>query len=355
MRILLVGRHHGREIRGATVATHGLARALVSRGHEVSLLHSAAPEHRIHLQGVKSLYLQSPHKSVYPLRCATRSLAPFDIVHSNDEAGGGFALRSRFAPLPFVGQLNPPVVKPDTFWQAGWRWRYIGMVARYAPRVLTPSRWLADALSARYARDPAQFSVVPYGIGEHWFEPVQAATAEVPRIVLVNMKGIETALRAIARLRDKHSFTLELYGLHPETESYRRLAGELGVEDRVHFQGFVPNLDLPAKLAGASILLHPTPSESFGQVLAEAAAQGIPAVSSRVNAVPEVVEDGVTGLLCPVGDDAAFADALDRLLSSEGLLKQMAGAARARADENWHWNAVATRLETEVYARLTRS
>jgi glycosyltransferase involved in cell wall biosynthesis len=362
VRILIVGRHHGAQIRGATVAVHGLARALAGRGHAVTLLQSARPEHRLALDGVTMRYRATLRKSLYPLLFAAVRRGEFDAVHTNDESGAFFALRSRFRALPLAAQLQPPVVHRESFWHAGWRWRYIGLAARYAPVVVTPSEWLARELAARYARAPACFRVVPYGIGEHWFaarrEPPAAERGPL-RVALVNMKGVPLALRAFAGLAAGSDAQLELYGAHGQEAQLRELATQIGVATQVRFAGFVPNAELPARLAGADLLLHPTESESFGQVLAEAAALGIPAISSRVNAVPEVVEEGVTGLLCPVGDVEAFAAALGRLAADRPLRLALGRAARERAEQRWRWGAVAERLEREVYeplvARRTRA
>ena len=74
-----------------------------------------------------------------------------------------------------------------------------------------------------------------------------------------------------------------------------------------------------------------------------------------MNAIPEVVEDGVTGLLCPVDDVAAFAEALGKLAGDRGLSRRLGEAARRRALERWRWPRVVERLEEEVYAPLLRA
>lgn len=353
MRILILGSHHRASLRGANVAIRGLAVALRDRGHAVTLVQAAHPEHRAPLPGLRHEYTTSIRKSVYPLRFALRRLGTYDVVHSHDQSGAGLALRSRFERLPWVAQFQPPTVHDESFWDAGWRWRYIGLAARHAPLLLSPSRWLADALARRYAREPACFRVVPYGIGAHWFDrPEPPPHPGPPRIVLVNMKGVDVGLRAFAKVLRDHPARLELFGEHKQSEAYRVLARELGIAEHVTFHGFVPNVELPERLVGADLLLHPARSESFGQVLAEAAALGIPAVTSRVNAVPEVVLDGETGLLCPVDDEGAFAAALETLLAQPDRRRTLGRAARERAEREWRWEAVARRLEDEVYAPL---
>jgi glycosyltransferase involved in cell wall biosynthesis len=355
VRILLLGLHHGEHLRGASTAIHGLAHGLAAAGHELTLVQAARPEHRRTLPGMRSEYVGTTRKSLYPLRYALRKVGSFDVVHGNDQAAAGFVLRQRVQAIPLVAELHPPRVHAEGFLRSGWRTRYIGLAARHAGRVLVPSRWLADELSARYGTPAKRLHVIPHGVGSHWFEPLSAVPAGgPPRVALVNMKGVDVALRAFARIAQRFDACLDLYGASRATPELQQLAEELGVADRTVFRGFVANTELPRQLSGASLLLHPTPAESFGQVLAEAAAQGVPAVTSRVGAVPEVVLDNETGLLCPADDVDAFAKALEQLLGDTRLRDSMGDAARARAERIYRWEHVVQRVVDEVYAPLLR-
>lgn len=355
MRILIVGTTHGAEIRGAGIAVHGLARALRDRGHTVTLLQAARPKHRVAIDGVRMRYTGTLRKSVFPLLFALRGLRNYDLIHANDNAGAFFALRSRLERLPLVVEFHPPRVHFESFWRAGWRWRYIGLAARNAPAILTPSRWLAEGLRARYGLERTRVHVVPHGIGEHWFRvyrPPPSESARSLRVVGVNMKGVDVALEAFARVGPKHGARLELYGVHKQSEAYRERAAELGIAGRVDFQGFVLNAELPARLAGADVLINPTRNDNFPQVLLETGALGVPAITSNVGGIPEIVLDGKTGILCPPDDVEAFSRALERLLSDAALRTGMAKAARERAEGHWRWEAVVRRIEDEVYRPL---
>lgn len=358
MRILLVGENHRAEIRGRTIAIHGLAEALRDRGHEVCLVQAAKPEHRVQLDGIQMRYISTTRKSLYPLRFGTLSTRGWDVIHTNDEAGAYLALRSRVRRLPLVAQIQPPRVRTESFWQSNWRWRYIGVAARNAPKVLAPSQWLADEIAARYRLPAERILGIQYGLKEMWFDafrPPDSSSGGPLRIALVNMKGVDVALRAFAKVAPERDVTLELYGVDKLLESNRELAASLGLSSRVDFRGFIPNEELVTRLAGADVLLHPARTEGFGQVLAEAAALGIPAVASRVNAIPEVVSDGETGLLCPVDDVVAFAAALSRVLSDSPMRRRLGEASRARAESRWRWARVALRIEEEIYGPLRRS
>jgi glycosyltransferase involved in cell wall biosynthesis len=309
----------------------------------------------VQLDGVEMRYVDLERKSVYPIAFGLMRCGEYDVVHAQDESGGVLALRGRFLGLPVVSHLHSPRVHAEGFLRAGWRWRWIGLAARHAPRVVVPSQWLADQLAARFAIEAPRLLAVPNGIGEAWFEaralPGPRAAGPL-RVALVNMKGVDVALRAFAKLAAEHPATLELFGAHPDERSWRALAGELGIGERVRFCGFVPNPELPRRIAGADLLLHPTQSESFGQVLGEAAALALPVVTSRVGAVPEIVEHEGTGLLCAAGDVEAFARALRDLAGSAERRARLGAAARARAEQRWRWSAIAARFEDEVYAPL---
>jgi len=87
-------------------------------------------------------------------------------------------------------------------------------------------------------------------------------------------------------------------------------------------------------------------------VLAEAAARGKPVVSTRTPASPAGVAEGETGLLWPGDDVAAFAQALGQLIASAELRRRLGDAARLRAEAEWRWERIATRMEDEVYRPL---
>lgn len=355
MRVLVVGSKHRANVHGKTIAIHGLAAALRDRGHEVTLVQTARPRHRVVLEGVRHVYFESQRSSRYPLLFASLSPRGFDWVHTHDGDGVYLALRGRLRSVPWVAEFHPPFLSAASWWSSSWRWRNMRLAARCAPRLLCHSRYLAGQLVARYGVDRARIRVVPLGVNPAWFTAMRppGPRADGPlRVALVNAKGVEVALRAFARARLARDARLEIYGWRKDLGEHRALAASLGLAERVAFAGFVAQAELPARVAGADLLLHATPGESFGQVLAEAAALGIPALASDVTAVSELVEHGVTGLLCPPRDADAFAAGLDALLGDGALRERLGRAARARAESRWRWDAVAARLEEEVYARI---
>jgi len=111
-------------------------------------------------------------------------------------------------------------------------------------------------------------------------------------------------------------------------DELKQLSQQLGIADRVHWLGLVPD---PVSLLQASdLFLLATVGEAFGLALAEAMACGVPIIGSRAGAIPEVIKDGETGLLVNPMDPVALADGIEKLGCDHALRKQMAQLAVAR-------------------------
>jgi phosphatidylinositol alpha-mannosyltransferase len=121
---------------------------------------------------------------------------------------------------------------------------------------------------------------------------------------------------------------------------------------RVRMLGTVPHERLPSFLAGASVFVSSaTGQESFGMVLVESMAAGVPVVASDIPGYREVVRDGVDGLLVAPNDPGALASALRSVLSEPGVAARLSAAGRERASE-FSWERVIPRIEA-VYHLVT--
>lgn len=155
---------------------------------------------------------------------------------------------------------------------------------------------------------------------------------------LIDAKGLNDGLDAFAQLTgefpDAHLF---IAGDGPLRADLELQAARLGLAGRVHFLGWRD--DAPRLMAALDVYFMPSLREGFGMTLLEAMAQAVPVVSTTVDAVPEVVSDGVTGFTVPPADARALAAALRRLLSDSGLRAQMGAAGLARLND--HFSAAA--------------
>lgn len=138
-------------------------------------------------------------------------------------------------------------------------------------------------------------------------------------------KDFPTLLRALARLpQDAH---LSLAGEGPERATLEALARQLGIAPRVTFLGW--RQDIGALLAGAEMLIVPSRIEPLGNVVLEGFSAARPVVATAADGPREVIEDGRTGLLVPIGDDEALARAIGGLLADPARAQTIAAAGRA--------------------------
>jgi len=152
----------------------------------------------------------------------------------------------------------------------------------------------------------------------------------------VPQKGFDVLLHAMALLwRDgQETLDLILAGDGPERAALERLAGELGVRDRVVFIGRADRATTAALFAGCEMFVLPSRHEPFGIVNLEAMACGKPVVATRTGGVPEIVKHGVTGWLVPPENPAALAAGLAHLLRNGDLRRTMATHGRELAEEH---------------------
>ena len=136
---------------------------------------------------------------------------------------------------------------------------------------------------------------------------------------------------------------------------YQKKIEALGLSECVKYHGQVSHEDMVKYYASAYLLAAPTQQESFGLILAEAMACGLPVVATRVTAIPEVVEDGVTGLLVPVQDSTALAEALETLLCDPQRAAKMGEAGRTRVEERFSWDKIIRQWEQLIFQVAGRS
>jgi glycosyltransferase involved in cell wall biosynthesis len=149
---------------------------------------------------------------------------------------------------------------------------------------------------------------------------------------LVSVKGHRTLIEAFALLRcDYPRARLIIVGDGPERISLERQAANLNVASAVTFAGTVyPTREV---LARADVFVFPSLVEPQGLVVLEAYAAGVPVVASRTGGIPEMLEDGVDGLLANRGDAADLAEVIRRMIDDESLRAACTMHARSRLPE----------------------
>ena len=166
--------------------------------------------------------------------------------------------------------------------------------------------------------------------------------------VMRAQKGHRDLIDAIEPLiRERPNVHLVLVGGgSPVFEEVQAYIAERNLEKRVHLMG--ARSDVPNLLAGFDLFALATRKEASGTVFVEAGAAGLPVIGTDVDGVPEMMQDGITGLLVPLGDSAALTAALRKLLDDSELRSAMgrAGLQFCRKEGRFSAEAMVQRIES---------
>lgn len=244
----------------------------------------------------------------------------------------------------------------------GWRYRRrVRQAIAYAAQVVVISEFMANLVITRLGADPTKVVVRTIGIPLH---PAQSDLATEPDWDLVFVgrltlkKGVDHLLRAVASLNSANrAARIAVVGGGVLTDELQALAVELGLN--VTFFGRLSPAEVNDVLARSRVFVGPSrtaesgDAEGFGMVFLEAALASLPVVAYRHGGVPEVVVDGVTGLLAPENDIEALAEHIDYLLTHPEVAARMGALGRERVIRDFDVELQTVRLE-QIYDELVR-
>jgi phosphatidylinositol alpha-mannosyltransferase len=356
---------------GVTEHVDASAHALLARGHDVSVItaHFAEREYGPSFPNGYPVF-RVGHNMAVPYNGAENNLTVgfglrgkleallererFDLLHLHCPVSPVLPLLAlRIAKQPVVGTFHSTVTSDLAF--------------RLFRRALLPSyrrldRALAVSEAARSCvlrHFPGPVDILPNGVNRERFRPGLPRLARfddgTPNVLFVGRhdprKGLPELMEACAALaRDGERFRLIIVG---DGALRRRIEGMAKgpLQGRVHFEGRVSNEHLPRYYASADLFCSPARGgESFGIVLLEAMACGVPIVATDLPGYRTVLTPGVEGLMAPPRAPGALRDALRTLLRNPALRAEM-GARGIETSRRYAWPAIAARLE-EVYGSL---
>jgi len=298
---------------------------------------------------------------------ALRELASpqrFDLVHDVQVLGYG-TLLIRASGLPVVANIHHPLaidrrnavaqartLKEKVRRVAFYPFWMQELVARRVDRIITGSLNSAASVGKAFRLAPEKIAAIHDGVDAETCRPLQGAEKEPGSLLYVGNsedrnKGARYLLEALHLLKTRRGSArpdlhLTLVDRPQEAlELVPRLVAEFGLEDRVTFSGRVSREELVRLYNRSELVVSPSLYEGFGLPAAEAMACGVPVVATTAGAFPEVIDDGVTGLLVPPGDPAALAEAIARLMDDAALRRRMGDAGRARIEEHFTWRQTA--------------
>lgn len=274
-----------------------------------------------------------------------------DLVVTHSSADSWLtALATRFwraaPPAVRLRHISAPVGR-----NAVTRWLY----GRAAAHVVTTGERLRRQLIDDLGLPPSHVTSVPTGIDLASYPPRQRGAArrelglaEDGQIVgiiatLRSWKGHRYLLDAFAQLDDKHARLL-IVGDGPGRDNLQRQAADLGIAERVTMPG--NQADVAPWLAALDVFVLPSyANEGVPQAIMQAQASGLPVISTPVGSIPEIIADGVTGMLIPPRDVAALKAALSALLRDEALRRRLGAAALAQARERFAASRMLDQME----------
>lgn len=358
---------------GSGIVATELGRELAERGHEIHFISYAQP---IRLDtGQPRIFYHEVEVSTYPLfdyppyalalashMFEVAESAGLDLLHVHyaiPHSVSAFLARAMTAQrrLPFITTLHGTDIT-----LVGADHSYLP-ITRFAIEASDGVTAISEYLRQKTAQEfevRRPIEVVPNFIncGRYRRLPVpelraRYAPPDEPLLVhLSNFRPVKRVLDVIeifARVTARRPARLLMIGDGPDRAQAERQARCLGVAGRASFVGKQDAIH--EFLSISDLMLLPSEIESFGLAALEAMAHEVAVVATRVGGVPEVVDDGVTGCLYPVGDIAAMAGAALELLESPARLRAMGQAGRARAEQRFCSDNIIPRYEA-LYQRV---
>jgi glycosyltransferase involved in cell wall biosynthesis len=364
MRVLITSPVFPPDLGGPAVYVPSLGRFLVERGHEVRVVAFCSDPrptgHPFEVVAIPRGPLPVRYLRAFfaVLRAARRA----DVVYVNEHLALLHVLAARLAGRPVVIRIMV-----DGAWEIahrkgwcgdddivtfqtrsyGWRVGLTRFLQRrwwsWCRRIVACSDFLRGILVEHHGVPPDKVLRIHNAYHGPSVEDVRETPAEArarlglsegPRYLLticrlMVWKGVDGILRALQGLpEDVH---LLVAGDGDMDQAWRRLAVDLGLAERVRFLGNVPHARIPLLVRAAEVFVLNSRYEGLSHTLLEVMALGTPIVASRVCGNPEVVEDGVNGLLVDPLDAGELRAALERLLSDAGLRERFRRAGLGRA------------------------
>jgi glycosyltransferase involved in cell wall biosynthesis len=303
----------------------------------------------------------------------------FDIVHTNT-AWAGFALAlhrnaERVRSQGFVYTCHNPLWPEDKVHRGE---RIVRLVEGYAMKsadvVIALNKTMYGALAEKARINPREIVIIPNGVDIEFFRPglkdeqtlSKYGLEEQNYILFVGRvspeKGVHILVKAFEQIVNKIPKDLKLVVVGPLTGAFNstRLSSyaEAMIKftreklyEKVIFTGAIDRNSLRVLYSNAYCLILPSLAEAFPMVLLEAMASGIPPIGSTAGGIPDIIIDGINGLLFKKRDWKDLANKLLMLIEDKSLRNKLAINARKHIEEHYSWFSVSLRLKI-VYKRL---
>jgi glycosyltransferase involved in cell wall biosynthesis len=295
---------------------------------------------------------------------------PFDLIHAHDwlatEAAATLKHEWRVPLIATIHATERGRGRGGLHGDAARRINDLEWRLTYeAWRVIVCSRFMAAQIRDYFQTPPDKIDVVPNGVhlggtpfedADHWLAFRRRFADDDERMAfhvgrIVYEKGLHVLLDAWPLVCSKVRARLVIAGTGEYLEPLKARAASLGLGDRVRFTGFIANDDRDRLYHAADLAVFPSLYEPFGIVALEALANACPLVVSDAGGLAEVVQHGATGLVAPMDDPGALADAIVAALSRPDMARARAAAGLRDIRDYYTWPRIACSTQ-EIYERV---
>ncbi len=273
------------------------------------------------------------------LRKLVDSLNP-DIFHAHYASSFGFLASFVNHPRKILSVWGSDIVEFPT--KAIWN-KLIIKKSLSGLNIITATSGFLKSRVEKYISVNTPIKVIPFGIDSALFtmgrkDENKAFKIGITKSLRFKYGHIEL-LKALKRLIDSgYNIKLKIIGAGEDEKKIKDFSSKLGLNSSVKFEGFVPNDQLFTALQDIDVFAMPSVcEEGFGVAAIEASSCGLPVVAAKTGGIPEVVVDGLTGILVEPGDDAALAEAIEKLINDPELRRKMGTAGREFVEKNYRW------------------
>ena len=356
--------------RGDSVYDHRFLEKMIERGHEPHFISYNARQ-PVNVQGAKNYFFNynTMHRIRYlvmfqtgcHLRKLLRIIKP-DILHTGWVPDHGFiGAVSGFHPALSMPWGSDVLIRPyDSFW-AMLKTR---ITLRRADMITCDAQSVKDQIIKLSGCSPKKIIVFPWGIDLKNFYPKDSGKLrkklgwEYKKVLIctrnfdIRAHGVEYFIRVLPAILNRHPVVrVILVGAGRLEQEYRKLVSSLGLDDVVHFAGWVNEIQMAEYLNASDIYVSTSLSDGTSCSLLEAMACGLPVVVSDVPANLEWVKDGDNGYIVPRKDKNQLIEAFIALSNDIQLQERMGGHNLQIARERADWDKNFSKLE-DVYNRL---
>jgi glycosyltransferase involved in cell wall biosynthesis len=370
---------------GGQQSTDELASALAQRGHRVTVVFTRTPWERVRPPSPLPYHLRWAGLFDYRSRAGAqlrvlsawtvaavvrRELAEGGpaVVHAQGEEGAllhrersrhrfGLVATPRYPSLP-RGLFAPrrSAMRALSLLAGYGKYAALGVALRTADVCAPPSRYGGDLIRRAYQLPVERIHPVHNGVPkeflEHEWRPGSSRDLR-PALFFgrfTRSKGPDVLLRALRELGEEAP-PVRLVGRGPYRATIARMREELGLMRKVELREWASHDELGRLMAESSMVILPSREENFALAGLAAMAVGAPLITTAVGGIPELVEHGENGVLCPAGDVTMLADAIGQLRARPEHAAALGARARRRVRDHFTWDIAVRKFES-LYARL---